>query len=250
MTKPVTAFTTFGSNTTGTTTQLDNNFLTLKNAVNDLNTYGNYLADTGAADALVVTLPSNITGALTNGLPIQVKVVANNSGATVINYNATGNANVVNLDGTALAANQIRANSIILLQYSSALSAWLLQTPVATKASTSTFTATGTGFTVNPTATASYSLTNNVVTLYIPVLTGTSNSVAFTVTGLPVAIRPTTAHSGFIIRATDNGTQQAAAMATVNTDGTITLSTSFLGGAWTNSGTKAAGDMTLTYNLA
>lgn len=129
--KPVTDFTTFGSNTTGTTTQLDNNFLTLKNAVNDFNTYKNYLVDTGAANAYVVALPANITGLIEDGLQIQVKLTNPNSGASVLNYNSTGNANIVNMDGSALGANQIAANMIGILQYSNAISAWMLQTPLA-----------------------------------------------------------------------------------------------------------------------
>ncbi len=134
MTKPVVGLTVFGSNTSGTTTQLDNNFSALQTAINDLNTFGNFLTDTGAANAMAVTLPANITGALTNGLPIQVRVAATNTGATVINYNATGNANVVNLDGTSLTAGQLLANSIVLMQFSNAIGGWYLQTPVPTSA--------------------------------------------------------------------------------------------------------------------
>lgn len=133
MTKPVSGQTTFGSNTSGTTTQLDNNFLLAYNALNDLNTYQNYLTDTGAANAYAVTLGAGLTGALTDGLQIQVKFSATNTGASVINYNATGNANIVNPNGTALTTNQIKANAILPLQYSTALSSWELQTPSYTQ---------------------------------------------------------------------------------------------------------------------
>lgn len=130
MTKPVTGLTVWGSNTTGTTTQLDNNFTALKNAINDFNSYKNYLVDTGAANAYVVALPSNITGLLTDGLQIQVKFTNPNSGQSVINYNSTGNANIVNMDGSVLGANQIAANMIGIIQYSNAIVAWMLQTPM------------------------------------------------------------------------------------------------------------------------
>lgn len=143
--KPVTSFTTFGSNTVGTTTQLDNNFLTLKNAVNDLNTYGNYLSDTGGASAMVVTLASNLTGLVTNGLPIQVRVNVTNTGPTVLNYNATGNANVVNMDGSQMTASQLLANSIIQLQYSTAQSAWQLQSIIAASANFASSVTDGSG---------------------------------------------------------------------------------------------------------
>lgn len=132
--KPVTGLTVFGSNTTGTTTQLDNNFSAITAALNDFNTYDNYLADTGAANAISVTLPANITGALGDGLMVQVKIAADNTGATVMNYNATGNANVVNVDGSALTAGQLKANGIVQMQYSNGISGWYLQTPAGSGA--------------------------------------------------------------------------------------------------------------------
>lgn len=135
MTKPVTGLTVFGSNTTGTTTQLDNNFAALQNALNDFNTYPNYLSASGSANAYSVTLPASTTGSKSDGLVIQVKINATNTGASVLNYNATGNSSIVNLDGTALGANQLAANSIVQLQYSSGLTSWMLQTPCASNSS-------------------------------------------------------------------------------------------------------------------
>lgn len=135
MTKPVGALTVFGSNTTGTTTQLDNNFAALLNNMNDLNTYGNYLTDTGAANAYVVTLAAGLTGPRTDGLPIQVKISATNTGASVLNYNATGNANILNVNGTALTDSQLTANGIYPMQWSNALSSWILQSPTYTQTS-------------------------------------------------------------------------------------------------------------------
>lgn len=129
MAKPVTSFTTFGSSTSGTTTQLDNNFLTLKNAVNDLNTYANFLTDTGSANAIVVTLAANLTGPLTNGLVIQVKIAATNTTATTLNYNSGGTLNVLNVDGTALVAGQLIVSGIVQFQYRASDTVWLLQTP-------------------------------------------------------------------------------------------------------------------------
>ncbi len=79
----------------------------------------------------MVSLPANITGPLTDGLPIQVKIAHTNTGASVMNYNASGNANMVNVDGSALVANQVKANAIVLMQYSNAMGAWQVQTPTA-----------------------------------------------------------------------------------------------------------------------
>lgn len=133
MTKPVTGLTTWGAATTGSTADLDDNFSALQDAVNDFNTYKNFLTDNGAASSMTVTLPANITGPLEDGLLIQVKVASNNTGSTTLNYNGTGAANVINLDGTDLVANQIVANAIVSLQYSNSVSAWFLQTPVKPK---------------------------------------------------------------------------------------------------------------------
>lgn len=132
--KPVTGATIFGSNTSGTTTQLDNNLALAYTALNDLNTYSNFLTDTGSAGAMVVTLPANITGALTNGLVLQIKAAATNAGATTLNYNAGGPLNVLNLDGTALSAGQIPSGGIVQVAYRSSDTSWLLMTPSATGA--------------------------------------------------------------------------------------------------------------------
>lgn len=117
MTKPVTAFTTFGANTTGTTTQLDNNFLTLKGAVNDFGTYSNYLVDSGAADAYVVTLGANLTGTLAAGLLLQIKATNANTGASTLVFNGAAAKNILTIRGAALSAGQIPANGIVEVIY-------------------------------------------------------------------------------------------------------------------------------------
>lgn len=134
MTKPVTGQTTFGASTSGTTTQLDNNFLLAYNALNDYNTYGNYLVDSGAVNALVTTVPAGMTGALTDGLVLQVKVKVANTGATTHNYNGGGAIPVVSIDGSALTAGALPINAIVQLQYSSGAASWLLQTPLTVAA--------------------------------------------------------------------------------------------------------------------
>ena len=134
MAKPVTGQTTFGASTSGTTTQLDNNFLLAYNALNDLNTYPNYFVDAGSANAMSVTLAAGLTGALTDGLTIQVKVKASNTGATTMNYNAGGAIAVTNLDGSALSSGQLPINGIVTLSYSSSAGAWILQTPFVSSA--------------------------------------------------------------------------------------------------------------------
>jgi hypothetical protein len=58
-----------------------------------------------------------------------------------------------------------------------------------------TFTFTGTGFTTSPTGTAYYTKIGDQVTLRIPDITGTSNTTAMTITGLPVGLRSNAAYT-------------------------------------------------------
>ena len=76
----------------------------------------NYAADTGAADAIVVTLPHVPTG-YTDGMQIVFKAAATNTGATTINVNALGVKSVRRQDGSALVAGDITAGSLISARY-------------------------------------------------------------------------------------------------------------------------------------
>ncbi len=91
-----------------------------------------------------------------------------------------------------------------------------------------TFTMGATGLTTSPTATAEYQRIGNQVQLSIPALSGTSNSTGFTLTGIPTGARPSVARNVPAVQVT-NGAIQALGSATVNTDGTITLSAGLLG---------------------
>jgi hypothetical protein len=143
MAKPVTGRTVFGSSTTGTTTELDNNFLGQENALNDLNSYSNYLVDSGAANAYEVTLGASLTGPLTAGLMIQMKAANTNTGASTLNYNATGVLAIQSSAGSALGIGQIRSGGIYNLVYTG--SVWQLQTPSAPSGSVLIATANSNG---------------------------------------------------------------------------------------------------------
>lgn len=68
----------------------------------------------------------------------------------------------------------------------------------------STFTATGTGFTAGVSSTARYVKLGIMVWLWFDVLTGTSNATTFTITGLPAAIQPTRISHHYVL-GQDNG---------------------------------------------
>jgi len=104
---------------------------------------------------------------------------------------------------------------------------------------TGSFTITGTGFTVSPTATATYKIVYGYVYLHIPesAITGTSNATSFTLTGLPVAITPSATRQMANGYAFDNSVATWTAI-TITTSNTIALSKTGAGSAWTSSGTK------------
>ncbi len=75
-----------------------------------------YSADTGAANAYVVTL-SPVPAGYTTGMVVNFKASAANTGASTINVNALGAKNITKLYNTALVANDILANQIVTLIY-------------------------------------------------------------------------------------------------------------------------------------
>lgn len=86
-------------------------------AVNDIATYGNYFADSGSANAMVVAPTSGLTFSYAAGVSLQVKVAATNTGATTINVNSLGVKNVTNTNKTALFAGQLLAGAIVIIFY-------------------------------------------------------------------------------------------------------------------------------------
>lgn len=98
-------------------TQLDTNVGNLQTAFGLQNNFSNYLVDAGAANAYVVTPAAGITGTLTAGLVLQFKTANANTGASTLNYNALGVKNILNMDGSALSANQILATGITQVVY-------------------------------------------------------------------------------------------------------------------------------------
>ena len=117
MTKPVTIPNTFATATTAIPlSQLDSDFSTVATALNDANTYSNYAADTGVANAYVVTL-SGVSTTYSAGLRIQFKAGASNTGASTLNVNGGGTKNITFQDASALSSGTIAANAIVDVMY-------------------------------------------------------------------------------------------------------------------------------------
>jgi hypothetical protein len=114
--------------------------------------------------------------------------------------------------------------------------------------SSGTFTADLTGCTVAIQGTATWTKAGNVVTVRYPVLTGTSNTTAATITGAPAAIQPTTAALGMVGITQDNSATPALARLDVGTNGVVTLYINSNSATFTGSNTKGiSAGLTLTY---
>jgi hypothetical protein len=87
------------------------------------------------------------------------------------------------------------------------------------------------------------------VLLWLPTLTGTSNATTCTLTGLPAAITPTQQSLMPGAVGQDNGVAVTLIVQTAAGSGTLTLSLSPGGTAFTNSGTKLMYATWLSYAL-
>ena len=107
---------------------------------------------------------------------------------------------------------------------------------------TGTFEVTYTGFSADPSATtATYYQQGRFVFLELPVGNGTSNSTEFTMTGLPVAIRPTTTQYHFVPYAADNSSVSGGAIVQILNSSQMEIAlagVTFSTTTWTASGTK------------
>jgi hypothetical protein len=95
-------------------------------------------------------------------------------------------------------------------------------------------TLTLTGCTTSPTGAILWTLNKGVVTLYLPTITGTSNTTAATLTTLPAFIRPS-ATRNIQARILDNSVA-VSGMISIATSGVITLTNSVTGGGAMTSG--------------
>lgn len=117
---------------------------------------------------------------------------------------------------------------------------------------TGTFTATYTGFTATVACTAAWSRIGKIAVLQFCNATGTSNSISFTMTGLPSAIQPATlcAQTVNVAGLENNGGINGIGTAQIGCSGTVTFHQSEASQNWTSSGTKGISTpSTVTYLL-
>lgn len=109
---------TFQSAVTATGLQLDQNYSTIVAYLNDPTNRNNFATDSsGGTNTIVLTFSPAVAGGYTAGLEITFKAALTNNGPVVLNANGIGNANLVNADGSALAAGQVTAGSVYQAAY-------------------------------------------------------------------------------------------------------------------------------------
>ncbi|MDR6304929.1 hypothetical protein GGQ85_002645 [Nitrobacter vulgaris] len=85
-----------------------------------------YAADSGTANAMVVTLDP-VPAALTSGMIVRVKKSANaNTGATTLNVNGLGAKAVARLDGSDMRPDDLPANMPITAHYDGTINKWVV----------------------------------------------------------------------------------------------------------------------------
>ncbi len=104
---------------------------------------------------------------------------------------------------------------------------------------------TGTTLPQNGTVYWQRSTATGPITMLIPTLTGTSNTTAATLTGLPKGLWPTS-EQALIVRTVDSGVF-AIAFLTISTLGAITLYKTADSATFTNTGIKGVAETSVTY---
>lgn len=117
MSKPITIANTFAAQTGPIPlSQLDADFAQVVAAINDPATYQNYVVDTGAANAYVVT-PNPAWTSYAAGMMLQFLAANGNTTASTVNVSGLGAKNIVTPQLLSLTSGTISAGSIISLQY-------------------------------------------------------------------------------------------------------------------------------------
>lgn len=141
--------------------------------------------DLGSANAYVLTYTANFTSYV-DGTIIYWIPSNTNTGGSTLNVNGLGAVPILDSNGFTLGAGDIISGQITAVLYRTG-SFYLLSVSTAT----GSFTGTLTGCTTVPTGTIFYKISGGLCTLYISSnITGVSNVVTMTITGLPAIVRP------------------------------------------------------------
>lgn len=203
--------------------------------------------DTGAANAYVLANVPNIP-ALQNGYVVYWIPANANTGASTINVNGLGAVAIVNVDGSALTAGQVAAGEPAEIIYYNGN--WILLNP-ALNASSGSFVGTLTGLTTAPTVNVNWTRSGNIIAMAFVsgAVVGISNSISFTMTGVPAALVPATPGKQISVpdySLYDNG---AFVQASAYIQGGL-IDFNKVGGSWTAAGQKGfENNFELIYSL-
>lgn len=175
MSGTVTVATQFANAVTATGAQLDANFGTICAYINDPTNRNNFSGDGAATNTVVLTFSPPVVGGYTAGLGLTWKWGQTNTGATVINANGLGNINLVNQDGSALAAGQGQAGGIGAAVYDGTRAIYLVP-PAPASVAQMQATATVAAF-VSPQRQAQHPLHPKAATVWNGTSTGTITPV-------------------------------------------------------------------------
>jgi len=125
VTKPVSSVPNSFATATSTIplSQLDTDFNTITQYLNDLNNYSNYVADTGTANAIILNFPSGITTTtIATGTQLQFKAANANTSSTTLQVQVNSSTiltatTVLNEDGSTLSGNTILSGGIYTVIY-------------------------------------------------------------------------------------------------------------------------------------
>ena len=125
MTKPVSSVPNSFATATSTIplSQLDTDFNTITQYLNDLNNYSNYVADTGTANAILLNYASGITTTtIATGTQLQFKAANANTSSTTLQVQVNSSTiltatTVLNEDGSTLSGNTILSGGIYTVIY-------------------------------------------------------------------------------------------------------------------------------------
>lgn len=105
---------------------LDTNFDALTQSINTLATFSNFYVDTGTTNALTITPPSTQNVSYTDGLTVEVRVAATNTGASTLNIGTLGPQPIQLQNGSPLSGNELQASAISSFVYNASRNAWQL----------------------------------------------------------------------------------------------------------------------------
>jgi hypothetical protein len=125
VTKPVSSVPNSFATATSTIplSQLDTDFNTITQYLNDLNNYSNYVADTGTANAIILNFPSGITTTtIATGTQLQFKAANANTSSTTLQVQVNSSTiltatTVLNEDGSNLSGNTLLSGGIYTVIY-------------------------------------------------------------------------------------------------------------------------------------